>query len=149
MTFEHKRYYELSNDELYSILQLRTEVFVVEQNCVYQDMDNKDQTSLHVMCKNEEGKIVAYTRVMPEGVSYSGYCSIGRIVNAKPVRGQQIGKQIINYSIDLCTTLYKDTPIKISAQQYLLKYYNSLGFVEEGEGYLEDNIPHIAMTYKR
>ncbi len=144
--FITKYFEELSTNELYAILQLRSEVFVVEQNCVYQDLDYKDQKALHVIgYKND--KIVAYTRIFKSGI-YFKEASIGRVVVAKPEREFNYGKLLMKASITAIEKEYNETLIRISAQKYLLKFYNSLGFTEEGEEYLEDGIPHINMLYK-
>ena len=140
-----KHFNELSTTELYAIMQLRIQVFSVEQNCPYQDADGKDQQSWHLMIYNKATELVAYSRLLPKGVSYSDYASIGRVVNAQSVRGQGIGILLMQKSIEKCMELFKGEPIKISAQAYLRKFYTSLGFVATGEEYIEDHIPHIAM----
>jgi ElaA protein len=138
-----KSFQELSSQELYDILQLRSEVFVVEQNCVYQDIDGKDQKALHVIgIKNN--KIVAYTRIFKPG-DYFENASIGRVVVAKNQRQFKYGYDIMKASISAIENNYKETFIKISAQAYLKSFYNNLGFKEIGREYLEDDIPHIAM----
>lgn len=138
-----KSFNQLSVDELYAILHLRSEVFVVEQNCVYQDIDYQDQAALHIMgFKNEQ--LVAYTRVFrPDAF---GYASIGRVLVKAEKRNFEYGYQIMQTSINIIAENYKETKIKISAQTYLKRFYNNLGFVEVGEGYLEDGIPHIKMV---
>jgi len=138
-----KRFDELSKEELYLILRLRSEVFVVEQNCVYQDIDNKDQKALHIIGTNTN-KIVAYTRVFKPG-DYFKNASIGRVVVAESSRKYNYGKDIMIASIAAIESNYGKTTIELSAQCYLIKFYNSLGFFEEGEEYLEDGIPHIKM----
>jgi len=138
-----KKFNELSTQELYAMLQLRSEVFVVEQDCVYQDIDGKDQKAMHVLgIKN--GKIVAYTRIFKPG-DYFEYASIGRVVVAKGERHHKYGYDIMNASIDVIEKEFKANVIKISAQAYLKGFYNTIGFKQIGEEYLEDNIPHIAM----
>lgn len=138
-----KTFQELSINELYSLLQLRSEVFVVEQDCVYQDLDGKDQKALHVLgFKNN--KIVAYTRIFKPG-NYFNEASIGRVVVAKNERQFKYGYDIMKASITAIKTNFNQSKIKISAQVYLGKFYNNLGFKEIGEEYLEDGIPHIAM----
>ena len=138
-----KSFQELSTQELYDILQLRSEVFVVEQNCVYQDIDGKDQKALHVIgIKNN--KIVAYTRIFKPG-DYFENASVGRVVVAKNQRQFKYGYDIMKASISAIENSYKETFIKISAQAYLKSFYNNLGFKEIGQEYLEDDIPHIAM----
>ena len=142
-----KHFNELSTTELYAIMQLRIQVFSVEQNCPYQDADGKDQQSWHLMIYNKANELVAYSRLLPKGVSYPNYASIGRVVNAQSVRGQGIGILLMQKSIEKALELFKEEPIKISAQAYLRKFYTSLGFVATGEEYIEDHIPHIAMLH--
>ena len=138
-----KTFSELSTLQLYAILQLRSEVFVVEQDCVYQDIDDKDQKALHVIgIKND--KVIAYTRIFKPG-DYFPQASIGRVVVAKNERAFRYGYQIMEDSIETIKNLYNQTAIKISAQLYLKKFYSSLGFQQVGDTYLEDGIPHIAM----
>lgn len=138
-----KTYNELTKEELYQILQLRSEVFVVEQDCVYQDIDFKDQKAIHIIgYKNE--KLVAYTRVFKKG-EYFENASIGRVVVMKKERINGYGHLIFNASIKAVKDYYKEEKIKISAQKYLKKFYEAHNFKQIGEEYLEDNIPHIAM----
>lgn len=138
-----KSYEELTKNELYNLLQLRSQVFVVEQDCVYQDIDGKDQKSLHVLgFKNS--KIVAYTRIFKPG-DYFKFSSIGRVVVDAYERKYNYGSAIMKASIEAIRIHFNETKVKISAQCYLKKFYNNLGFIEVGEEYLEDNIPHIAM----
>ena len=138
-----KTFSELTKEELYQILQLRSEVFVVEQECVYQDIDYKDQKAIHVLgVKNN--RIIAYTRVFKPG-DYFNEASIGRVVVAEKERKFKYGYSIMKSSIEAISTYFNETTIKISAQTYLRKFYNSLGFSQIGDGYLEDGIPHIAM----
>jgi ElaA protein len=138
-----KSFEELTPQELYSVLQLRSEIFVVEQNCVYQDMDDKDQKALHVLgMKN--GKLVAYTRIFKPG-DYFEYASIGRVVVSQKERQHKYGYDIMNASIKAVKEHFKETKIKIGAQCYLKKFYNNLGFFEVGDEYLEDGILHIGM----
>jgi ElaA protein len=138
-----KKFEALTPFELYAILQLRNEVFVVEQNCVFQDADDKDQTSWHLMGMQDD-KLVAYTRLVPPGVSYAEP-SIGRVVTSPQVRGTGIGKELMQRSIDECYRLFGQQPIKIGAQYYLKQFYGSLGFAQVSEIYLEDGIEHIYM----
>lgn len=142
-----KPFNELSILELYNLLQLRSEVFVVEQDCVYQDIDGKDQNALHVIgYKND--RIVAYTRLFKPG-DYFKASSIGRVVVAKNQRQFKYGYDIMEASIKAIKTHFNVTEIKISAQCYLKDFYNNLEFFEIREEYLEDGIPHIAMLYKK
>ncbi len=143
MIWMHKKFSELSVDELYAILQLRNEVFAIEQHCVYRDMDDKDQPSVHLMgWKN--GKLVAYTRLIPPGVAYPEP-SIGRVVTSTDVRRTGAGRELMERSVQLTHELFGDRPIRIGAQCYLINFYSSLGFRQTGAVYLEDGIEHIEM----
>lgn len=143
MKWSIKKFEELSVQELYAILQLRSKVFVVEQNCPYQDMDNTDQVSFHLFCKDAD-KCIAYARLIPAGITYAE-TSIGRVVVDPEYRRKDLGKVLMVKAIENCNHLFNSTHITISAQLYLLRFYNELGFKEVGETYLEDNIPHIKM----
>jgi ElaA protein len=146
ITWILKPFVELTPQELYSILQLRNEVFIVEQNCPYQDMDNKDLKSWHLMGKIND-KLVAYSRLLGPGISYSE-SSIGRIVSSPSARKTGMGKKLMKESIEQIKFLFKTDIIRIGAQLYLKKFYESFGFVQDGDIYLEDNIPHIIMLRK-
>lgn len=135
---------ELSPLALYQIIQLRNEVFVVEQNCVFQDADGKDQLALHLMGKDTTGTLVAYARLFRAGVAYD-LASIGRVVTAPQVRKNGVGKLLMQQAIRSIETQFGPQPIKIGAQQYLQKFYESFGFRQSSELYLEDGIPHIEM----
>lgn len=141
-----KTFEELTTKELYDLLQLRSEVFVVEQDCVYQDLDGKDEKALHVIGK-KDNKIVAYTRVFKPD-DYFKEASIGRVVVSKEERQHKYGYDIMEASIKAVNDNFNETTIKLSAQTYLKKFYNNLGFKEIGEEYLEDGIPHVAMIRK-
>lgn len=143
MEIRIKAFKELSIDELYDLLQLRSEIFVVEQDCVYQDIDGKDQKALHII-GSKDGRIVAYTRCFNSGI-YFEEASIGRVVVAKDQRKYGLGHEIMKASLKAIQDHFKTDSIKLSAQQYLVKFYESHGFKTIGEGYLEDGIPHIAM----
>jgi ElaA protein len=138
-----KKFNDLSPLELYEILQLRSEVFVVEQDCVYQDIDGNDQKALHII-GTIENKIIAYTRCFRPG-DYFKEASIGRVVVKESQRKFKRGNQIMNKSIKAINDNYKTKIIKISAQCYLNKFYTNLQFKSIGEKYLEDGIPHVAM----
>lgn len=138
-----KEFNELSLEELYYLLQLRSEVFIVEQDCVYQDIDGKDQKSLHVIGK-KNNIIIAYTRLFKQG-DYFKEASIGRVVVDKAQRQHNYGSQLIEASIITINKVYKTSSIKISAQLYLENYYKKFGFKSTGNTYLEDGIPHISM----
>jgi ElaA protein len=138
-----KNFQELTTQELYDLLQLRSEVFVVEQYCVYQDIDGKDQKSLHVL-GYKKGKLVAYTRLFKPG-DYFEEASIGRVVVKYSERQHNYGYDIMKASIEAIKNYYQVSTIKISAQTYLKRFYNNLEFFEVGEEYLEDGIPHVGM----
>jgi len=138
-------YKELTLDELYAIMKLRQEVFVVEQNCPYLDADGRDQLSFHVIGLDDTRALRSYTRICPPGVSYDGYVSIGRVVVHPDVRGSGEGYRLMRSSLGFCKNLYPELATKISAQKHLSRFYENLGYVSVGQGYLEDGIPHIAM----
>lgn len=138
-----KHFNDLTNTELYDMLRLRSDVFVVEQNCVFLDLDDKDQQCYHVLFY-EDHTIVACSRLVPQGVSYPEI-SIGRIVTSMAVRGTGVGKQLVDYSIEECRRLFGEGPIKIGAQLYAKKFYESFGFVQSSDVYDEDGIDHIKM----
>ncbi|HXC06944.1 MAG TPA: GNAT family N-acetyltransferase [Bacteroidia bacterium] len=140
-------FFELKPEALYAILQLRNEVFVVEQNCVFQDADGKDQACLHLQGYDTDGKLMAYARIVPAGVSYPEV-SIGRVITSPSARGTGAGKELMEQSIATIRKLYGIVPIRIGAQSYLQKFYASFGFETDGEEYLEDNIPHYIMVFK-
>ncbi len=139
-----KKFEALTPYELYNIIWLRNEVFVVEQNCVYQDADYKDQKGWHLMGLDEEDKLIAYVRLLPPGVSYNEP-SIGRVVTSPAARGTGAGRELMQQAIKQCGILFGEKNIKIGAQYYLLNFYTSLGFVQSSDVYLEDNIKHIEM----
>nr|MBS0036700.1 GNAT family N-acetyltransferase [Saprospiraceae bacterium] len=139
-----KYFDELSLEELYGILRLRSEVFVVEQNCPYQDLDNLDQQSIHLW-ENSGDKIISYSRILQEGILYPGFCSIGRVITRQQNRGKGRGRQMMLAAIAYCEENFPCTPIKIMAQTYLIPFYQSLGFQKVGKEFLEDGIPHHYM----
>ncbi|MBK7763897.1 MAG: GNAT family N-acetyltransferase [Bacteroidetes bacterium] len=141
-----KHFNELTTIELYRILQLRLEVFSLEQNCMYQDCDDRDLLCYHLLFWQDD-VLVAYSRLLPKGVAYENYCSIGRVLTKKTVRGTLLGKQLVQKSIQLCNELFNE-PIKIGAQSYLEKFYSDFGFVSINHHYLEDDIPHMSMVLK-
>lgn len=138
---------KLSLPDLYGILQLRSEVFVVEQNCVYQDCDGKDEKAFHLFAKHN-GVVVCYTRLLPPGVSFPNVPSIGRVLVKKTYRSSGLGNELMKKSIQKVAGLFGSLPIKIAAQVYLTHFYSALGFEAEGAPYDEDGIPHILMTLK-
>lgn len=141
-----KKFDDLTIHELYAILQLRSEVFIIEQNCVYHDPDGKDQSAWHLMGM-KDGKLVAYTRILPAGISYPDP-AIGRVVTSPAARKSGLGRELMLRSIEQCEMLFGKTSITLGAQLYLKKFYESLGFFASGDEYIEDGIPHITMTRK-
>jgi len=140
------KYQDLGPDRLYEILKLRSEVFVVEQKCAYQDLDNKDEKALHLVGE-KNNKIIAYTRIFKKG-AFLKNSSIGRVLVKKKYRNKDYGRKIMTSSIEKLKKDPKEEIIEISAQKYLLKFYSELGFEKVGEEYLEDNIPHVKMILK-
>ena len=147
LTWVFKKFDELRAAELYAIMQLRNEVFVVEQNCVYQDADDKDQRSWHLTGWDGDC-LVAYTRIIPPGISYI-VASIGRVVTSPKYRRTGIGRKLMEESISKAFSQFNGTEIKIGAQVYLTKFYRSLGFLQSSDQYLEDGITHIEMTLSK
>jgi ElaA protein len=143
ITWNCKRFEELTPQELYAALRLRSEVFVVEQNCVFLDMDDKDEKCLHLLGW-QDGLLAAYTRLVPAGVSFPE-TSIGRVVTSPKMRKTGIGKILMKESIERCNIIFGKTPIRIGAQLYLQRFYESFGFQQASEVYDEDGIDHIEM----
>lgn len=139
-----KKFEDLTPFELYAIIQLRNEVFIVEQNCIYQDADNKDKFAYHLMGRNDD-MLIAYTRLLPPGISYTEP-SIGRVVTSPKARGTGLGRELMLKSIEEVYKLFGKQSIRIGAQLYLKAFYSSLGFLHTGEIYLEDGIEHIEMV---
>jgi len=138
-----QQFSELTNSDLYELLKLRSAIFVVEQNCVFPDMDDKDYSSYHLCGWNNE-KLVAYTRLLPPGLAYEN-CSIGRVVTAASARSHGGGRILMKKSIEAGQQLCSSHDIEIGAQLYLEQFYSSFQFKREGEVYLEDGIDHIHM----
>jgi ElaA protein len=147
MKFKFKHFSELSTEELYDILQLRSEIFVVEQNCVYNDIDNLDKNATHQFLKRGD-KIVAYTRLLKPGTRFPDY-SIGRVVVDQSERGTGLGIRMMEEAIAFILNEWKAEKIKISAQKHLRNFYENLGFVGVGEEYMEDGIPHLGMYFEK
>ena len=139
-----KTFAELTVNELYDLLKLRSEVFVVEQKCIFLDIDNNDQKAFHTIGYIGD-EVVATTRLFDKDIMYDGYQSIGRVVGSPRHRGLGIGKALMQYSIQECERLFGKGPIKIGAQLYLKKFYGEQGFEQSGDVYLEDEIDHIPM----
>ena len=143
--FDHviKSFAALTPAELYAILRLRNEVFVVEQNCVFQDADNKDIYCHHLMLF-ENKQLVVYARLVPPGISYREM-SVGRVVTARDARNKGAGKKLMTLAVEYCRKIFGDGPIRIGAQYYLEKFYTDIGFTRTGDIYDEDGIEHIEM----
>ena len=142
---------DLSRDELHACLRLRIDVFVVEQDCPYPELDGKDQYSLHLFTENSNplkgNPVEAYLRIVKPGFSYEEP-SIGRLATSKSSRGKGLGKEIMQKALEECTNRWPNSGVRISAQKYLVKFYEDLGFKVCSEVYLEDDIPHVQM-YKK
>lgn len=147
LQWHYKQFDELSSNELYEILQLRSLVFVVEQNCVYLDLDGKDQSSYHLWASLND-VIVAYVRLLPPGLSYDE-ASIGRVITHPDHRKNGFGIELMNHAIERTLHQFNVTDIRISAQCYLEQFYGNLGFKIIGASYLEDGIPHVEMLLQR
>jgi ElaA protein len=142
--WEIRKFEELSNIELYRIMHLRLAIFSVEQNCPYQDADGKDPECFHLMGYDQDNELIVYSRIVPGGISYDEV-SIGRVVSSAKVRGTGAGRALMTRSLEEIENLWGKVPVRISAQCYLTKFYNSFGFEIVGEEYEEDHIPHIEM----
>lgn len=138
-----KKFHELNIEELYSILLLRSEVFVVEQNCVYQDIDEIDRKCIHVFLKDND-KIITYGRIIPKGIKYKDEYSLGRIVTKKEYRHKGYSNSLLEKMLNYIE-ITDDSPVVISAQYYIRKFYENVGFKKESDIYLEDDIEHIRM----
>lgn len=146
INWSYKTFDQLQPGELYEIIQLRIEVFVVEQQCNYQDLDGKDAASVHVMGKDSSGKLVAYCRIVPPGISYADTASIGRVITAPSHRGQGLGRPLMLKALEIASTQLGYHTFTISAQSHLQAFYESVGFRRTTQKeYLEDDIPHREM----
>ena len=143
LVWQCKSFGTLQAAELYKLLQLRAAVFVVEQNCAYLDPDDKDIFALHVLC-SRGSELLACARILPGGVSYPEV-SIGRVATSASARGTGVGRELMNYTLKQITEVFGSVPVRISAQCYLERFYESFGFIRQGEDYLEDDIPHVEM----
>ena len=144
ITWNIKEFNLLSPEKLYQIFNLRIAVFVVEQNCPYQDADGKDINSFHLTGIDERGDLIAYARILPAGIGFDEV-SIGRVITSSKARGTGAGKELMENAIRFIAKQYGDVPIRIGAQRYLTKFYSGFGFEIGSEEYLEDNILHIEM----
>ncbi len=145
MNIAIKKFKELSKKELYAVLALRCEVFVVEQECAYQDLDGKDEKAYHLLC-TENDELLAYLRIFNPR-DYVENASIGRVLVKKELRGQGFAIKIMEMAIAFVESKIKVNKIELSAQTYLIEFYESLGFLKDGVEYLEDGIPHIKMSH--
>ena len=148
MKFEHqvKSFQELSLEEFHDIIALRIQIFIIEQNCPYQEVDGKDKLAHHLFFKNEMDEIIAVTRILPHGISYEEV-AIGRVVVHEEYRGTGLGNQLMADSMNFVRDKYGDVPVRLSAQKHLENYYGNHGFKSTGKEYLEDGIPHVEMLY--
>lgn len=146
-SFQCLHFDKLNTNQLYRICTLRQEVFVVEQNCAYLDADGKDRFAFHFMLWND-GQLAGYSRILPKGIAYENYVSIGRIVTGQSFRSKNLGREIVRQSLIWCGILFPGEQVKISAQSHLERFYEEFGFRQTGEYYLEDDIPHSAMIFK-
>ncbi|MDO6447081.1 GNAT family N-acetyltransferase [Colwellia sp. 1_MG-2023] len=146
-SWQVKTFKQLSLDELYDALKLRIDVFVVEQTCFYPDLDDLDRhpETRHIFLYNDKNEMIAYSRILAQGVCYQTSPAIGRVIVAEQARGQGIAHQLIQKSLEVCSMIFPKQLIKISAQEHLAQFYNRHGFISCSEMYLEDGIPHISM----
>lgn len=144
LVWKIKRFDELTALEVYRILQLREMVFIIEQACIYQDIDNKDLQCFHLWAE-KDGEMVAYTRLVPPDLSYPNDSSIGRVISHPTYRKHKIGRQLVAFAVEAITNLFPENEVRISAQEYLIPFYESYGFVQVSEVYIEDHLPHAEM----
>lgn len=147
LNWQFKQYNDLSLNELYDIIALRIKVFVVEQNCPYQELDGKDKKCYHLICRNGIGNLVGTLRILPPGTAFKEV-GIGRIVLDESERGVKAGHQMMREAIQFCFAEFGEVPVQLSGQQHLEKFYQQHGFTSMGEPFIEDGIPHISMIYK-
>ena len=140
-----KPFNNLTLTELYALLQLRSEVFVVEQTCAFQDIDGQDQAATHLLGYSETGELAAYARLFDAGINYPE-ASIGRVAVSPKFRRYGLGRALLQQAIARIAELFGEQPIQIGAQLYLKDFYESFNFRQHGAGYLEDDIPHIHMS---
>lgn len=146
VTWKIKNFEDLSTKELYEILKVRQEVFIVEQTCYYLDADGYDDKALHIWAETN-GEIAAYCRIFSQGIKYPE-TSIGRVLTNTKYRNLKLGKTLINIALQAIETHFETSECRISAQDYLLEFYKSFGFEDTGKKYLEDDIPHTEMVRK-
>jgi ElaA protein len=146
MNFELKPFDTLSLEEFHDLIALRIKVFVIEQNCPYQDLDGKDKKSLHVIGRNAKGEILATARILPAGISYPEV-GIGRVVVDPSERGTGAGHALMRSCMEFIENQFGKVPVRLSAQSHLEKFYMQHQFISTGKEYLEDGIPHVEMLY--
>lgn len=146
MIWKIKSFEELTTPELYEIIKARINVFVIEQNCPYPDLDDYDQQALHLWAEQDKN-ILAYCRIFDKGIKYPE-TSIGRVLTTENGRGKSLGKQLIQYAVETIENRFHTREVRISAQDYLLRFYSGFEFEDTGKKYLEDNIPHTEMFRK-
>lgn len=142
-----KTFDEFTVPELYAVLKARIDVFVIEQNCPYPDLDNYDQKAIHIWAEDDDGEVLANCRIFDKGIKYDE-ASIGRVLTTEKARGKKLGKLLIQYAVETIENRFHTSEIRISAQDYLLKFYAEFGFADTGRKYLEDDIPHTEMLRK-
>lgn len=140
-----KRYHELTTDELYALLQLRLEVFIIEQNCIYLDIDGKDQAAYHLLCTDEHNKLIGGLRITDKGIRYPEI-SLGRVLVCKKYRNAKVGKLIVEHALNFIDHQLNENTIRISAQSYLKNFYGHFGFEQCSAEYSEDKLPHMEMV---
>jgi len=146
MIWKIKSFEEITTSELYEIIKARVDVFVVEQNCPYPDLDGYDRQAIHLWAE-QENSVLAYCRIFNKGIKYPE-TSIGRVLTTEKARGKSLGKQLIQYAVETIENRFHTNEVRISAQDYLLRFYSGFGFEDTGKKYLEDNIPHTEMFRK-
>ncbi|WP_096187107.1 GNAT family N-acetyltransferase [Evansella halocellulosilytica] len=147
MTWKIKFFDELTTTELYNILKERVQIFIVEQQCPYPEIDDNDQVAYHIF-NEKDGEVAAYARVLPKGTTYDE-AAIGRVIVKKEYRGHGLGNELMEQAMNLLTNRLDETEIKLSAQDYIKHYYAAFGFKQVSDVYLEDDIPHVDMLYKK
>ena len=146
--WKEQKFYDINTKEFYEIFKFRCEVFVVEQEILYNDFDYKDYKAIHLSGFIND-KLIAYARIFDKGDYYENNPGFGRVAVEQKERGKNYGKDLVKKCIEVCEKNFKSKEIKISAQAYLEKFYIDLGFEKRGEGYIEDGIPHLAMYYNK
>ena len=140
-----KKFDELTPQELYEILALRQNVFIIEQNCIYEDLDHYDQKATHIFAQNQDQKVIAYLRILPPKTKIKNDYSISRVATCQSIRKLGLGKQLMTKALSTLNKSFSNPPIRISAQKYLENFYQEFGFKTISEPYLEDGISHIEM----